>query len=128
MIFIFLFIVIYMRMCDTCQIETERCICINQMSLVQIKCSEDRFSHEIDLNFGKIILKNWNGSIKLIIKNKFISQIKTFTSESDYPKLKVSLKIENYKMKELKANSFENMASLNELFLYNDNLEIIQQD
>jgi len=91
-------------------------------------CLEDRLSYEVDLDFGQLVIENWKRSIKLIIQNKFIYQIKKLTPDSNYSQMVVSLRIENCKMKEIKANSFEKMVSLNELFLINDNLEIIQRD
>ena len=124
MIYLFLLIIICIQQCRTCYIQTENCTCNNENFYFNMDCLEDQLSFENDLDFGQLKIEQSNKYIVLRIKNKFINQIKTLASESDYSQLIVSLTIENCKMKELKANSFEKMISLIELIINNDQLEI----
>ena len=126
---IFILIIYFIKTAKECQIQTENCSCTNQDSFVQMECLEDQMSFEIVLYFGQLKIDQSNRLINLTIKNKFINQIKALNfSDNDYSQMIVSLRIEDCKMKELKANSFEKMTSLTELYLINDEIEIIQQD
>jgi len=73
-----------------------------------------------------------HGTIKymvgLTVKNKFIIQMQTSETQTKLLKMIKILIIEDCNMKELKANSFLGMASLNELYLNNDQLEKIAND
>ena len=117
-----------MKQSETCQIQTENCTCVNRGSFVQMDCLKDRLSIEIYLDFGQIKKGQSKNFIALTIRNKFINQIKTFSNESGDSRMIVALRIEDCKMKELKANSFERMTSLIQLILNNDEIVIIQMN
>jgi len=117
---------------EFCQIQTENCACYESKltNEIEMNCLEVFLDNPIDLDLDFLYLNNNNTkSIRLIIKNKFINQIKTsLTNGNGYLKMITSLRIENSKIVELKSDSFIGLIALNELFINKNQLEVIQRN
>jgi Leucine-rich repeat (LRR) protein len=122
---VFIHFVAFAKASHACQIQAENCTCIENEQDTQMNCLKNELAYSIDLDFDQLKSKYLNKSIKLEIKNKFINEIKASLAENAFTRKVTSLRIENCKIKELKANSFESMLSLRELFLNNDEIENI---
>ena len=110
--------VLCLRRTESCQLQNETCICIENLNnVIQMKCLENQLNYSINLDFNQLYMAKSNKWTSLTVKNKFIIEIHTSETQNELLKMIKILMIEDCNMKELKGNSFFGMASLNELYL-----------
>ena len=121
--------VLCLRRTESCQFQNEICICIEDVNnVIQMKCLENQLNYSINLDFNQLYMAKSNKWTSLTVKNKFIIEIHTSETQNKLLSMIKILTIEDCNMNKLKGNSFLGMASLNELYLNNDQLETIEND
>ena len=109
-IFILTFFSIIILVCqrgiETCKLQKENCTCQEYaISVIQINCFENQLNSPIDLDLGQLMIEKTNKFVILMIKNKFINQIKTF--ENKYSNMIKILIIVDCLMEKLRSDSLK---------------------